>query len=421
MNAVWDPDEGNVLASKLNPIRSPDEIIGDLVANPVFPEGIEEAPPHIRLHYLMRLRELHVPSQPDQDLWRTIELMVRENYRGRDPRLNTTWADISGEVPLLRSPVSPPLAASVGGPSGSGKSQGVLRCLRGCLGAQFHIHDSFPGLHGPVLQLVYLCVEVPPSGKASDLALALMKASKRATGTDRFDRWLAMQVLKQPMQALEEWHQWAVSHFLGILHLDEVQNFFKLQSLKQRLTRTGTSGEPELSVREDQAIRWFLSIVNKGQYAVLASGTNDGINALGHRFSTLSRLTSMGYHGYKPFRDAEDPAFFLIFLPPLIACQLTRKKLELTPDLAALIFQLTAGVQRIIVTLWFAAQRVALSLNHDELRFEHLRHASQTLLAPLAPAVAALLSDDPNKLRLYEDFVRAVDPSIWIASSSPTP
>jgi len=388
--------------------------MADLIANPVFPEGIEDAPHHIKPHYLMRLRALHVPSQPDQDLWRTIELMVRENYRERDPRLNTTWADLSGEVPLLRSPDSPPLAAAVGGPSGTGKSQGVKRCLRGCLGKQHHIHDPFPGLHGPVLQLVYLSVEIPPSGKAGDLALALMKASKRATGTDRFDGWLAKQVLKLPMQALEEWHDWAVSHFLGILHLDEVQNFFKLQTLKQRLQRTGKSGEPELSVREDQAIRWFLSIVNKGQYAVLASGTNDGINALGHRFSTLSRLTSMGFHAYEPFRDADDPAFVLVFLPPLVACQLTRKKLKLTTKLAAEIFQLTAGVPRIIVTLWLMAQRVAFSLRHDELRLEHLRHASQTLLAPLAPAVAALLSDDPDKLRHYEDLVRAVDPSIWI-------
>lgn len=415
MNDSWDPDEGNILASKLHRIKTPEEVLADLIANPVFPEGIEDAPHHIRLHYLMRILALHVPSQPDQGLWRTIELMVREIYRCRDPRLNTTWADLSGEVPLLRLPDSPPLAAAVGGPSGTGKSQGVKRCLRGCLGKQLHRHESFPGLHGPVLQLVYLSVEIPASGKAKDLALTLMDASKEATGTDRFDEWLAKRVLKNPLQALEEWNSWARSHFLGILHLDEVQNFFKLQTLKQRLQRRGKSGEPELSVQEDEAIKWFLSIVNKGQYAVLASGTNDGINALGRRFSTLSRITSMGFHAYDPFLDADDPAFLLVFLPPLVACQLTKKKLKLTTTLAAEIFQLTAGVPRIIVTLWFMAQRVAFSLRHDELRLDHLRHASQTFLAPLAPAVAALLSNDPDRLRLYEDFVRAVDPSIWIA------
>jgi len=415
MKRVWDPYAGNVLVSKLRPIATPAEALAALISNPIFPKGLLAAPPHIRLHYLMTLRpNFHAPLQPDLRLWTSIDLMVRDNYRGRDPRLNTTWADLSGEVPLLRPAGSPPLAAAIAGPSGTGKSQGALRCLRNCLGSQFHIHESFPGLCGQVKQLVYLSAEVPASGKSGDLALNLMEASKTATGTNRFDEWFTKQKVKQPLQALDEWNKWAVSNFLGILHLDEVQNFFRLQSVKQRLQRTGRSGEPELSVHEDQSIKWLLSIVNRGQYAVLASGTNDGINALGRRFSTLSRLLSMGLHSFEPFRSADDPAFVKIFLPPLVACQLTRKKLPLTPGLARSIFHLTAGVQRIIVTLWISAQRVAFERGNDELQLEDLELASQTLLAPLAPAVAALRSGDPNRLRHYEDLIRLVDPSVWV-------
>jgi len=378
--------------------------------------GIETAPTHIRLHYLMRIRELHIASQADLQLWTTIDLMVRDVYRGRDPRLNTTWADLSGEVPHLRSPEDPPIAAAVLGPSGTGKSQGILRCFRGCLGDQIATHDAFPGLHGPVIQLVWLSVEVPPSGKAGDLALALMEASKRATGTDRFDEWFTKEKMRLPLRALNEWHQWAAGRFLGCLHLDEVQNFFRLQSIQQRMKRTAGGREPELSVQEDQALKWLLSIMNRGQYAVVVSGTNDGINALSRRFSTLSRLSSLGsFHPYEPFRGADDPAFCDFFLPPLIRCQLTKKKLELTPELAALLFKLTAGVPRLIVTFWLAAHRVAFERDKDELTLLDFDYASKTMLAPLAPAVLALASGNPERTRLYEDMVRTVDPSIWLA------
>lgn len=410
---LLDPYAGNVLCEGLNPTVGTKEAIKELSKRPVFPMGIETAPTHIRLHYLMRIRQLHIASQADLSLWTTIDLMVRDVYGGRDPRLNTTWADLSGEVPLLRDPESSPLAAAVLGPSGTGKSQGILRCFRGCLGKQVIPHASFPGLHGKVLQLVWLSVEVPASGKAGDLALALAEASKIATGTRRFDEWFTKERMKEPLKALNEWHQWAVGRFLGCLHLDEVQNFFRLQSIQQRKSRRGTNDEPELSVQEDRAIRWFLSIMNRGQYAVLVSGTNDGINALSHRFSTLTRLSS--FHIFEPFSGPDDPVFQEKFLPPLIACQLTRQKLELTTELADLLFRLTAGVPRIIVNFWFAAHRVAFERSGEDLSFGDFEHAAKTLLAPLAPAVLALRKGDPDRLRRYEDLVRAVDPSTWLA------
>jgi hypothetical protein len=35
------------------------------------------------------------------------------------------------------------------------------------------------------------------------------------------------------MRMLNEWLQVASIHFLGVLHLDEIQNFFRIQSLNR--------------------------------------------------------------------------------------------------------------------------------------------------------------------------------------------
>lgn len=103
-SSVMNPYAGNVLDAGLRPIVAREEAIKILRVIPDFPSELKAAPPHIRLHHLMRVRELHVPAQSELALWRGLDLMVRDCYRRRDPRLNTTWADISGEVPYMRQP-----------------------------------------------------------------------------------------------------------------------------------------------------------------------------------------------------------------------------------------------------------------------------------------------------------------------------
>ena len=44
-------------------------------------------PYYLRLHYLMNLRDLHIPSKEGASLFATSDLMIRQSYRYRNPAL----------------------------------------------------------------------------------------------------------------------------------------------------------------------------------------------------------------------------------------------------------------------------------------------------------------------------------------------
>lgn len=406
-----DPYAGNPLVSGLGEIPSRESAIKALTYLPQTPPSMDGIDRSTRLHYLMDVRDLHIPPLIERQLLETTDLMLRQGYRYRDPRNASTWRSISGEK--MPGPILLPsaFAASVEGLSGVGKTQGCLRSLHR-LPAQVVPHESFPRLVNGLTQVVWLSVEVPASGKASDLARALMEAWDNATNGDRFEKWLAKDKIPDGMKALDEWRQVAVSHFLGVLHLDEIQNLFKLGSLKQRKERSGLSGAPELSVVEDQVLRWLLYLTNSGQIPLLVSGTPDGIGALTKRLSTLERITTLGYHAFEPFSDPKQTDFTKIFLRQLGRYQYVKTPLAVDENLARMIVELTGGVQRIIIALWIAAHRVAFERKDDDLRLTDFTTAANTWLAPLSNAVAALRSGDPGKMNRYEDLIQR-DTSFW--------
>jgi hypothetical protein len=370
-------------------------------------------PKHIRMHYLMDVRDFHFPHLPERRLVDTVSLMVRQGYKYRDPGRVSTWGAISGEAELRGIVLPQAAGASVEGISGVGKTQGCLRALMQF--PQSVLHDSFPRLTGRLQQTVWLSVEVPASGKAIDLARALMQAWANATGSTRFDNWLSQTRIADGMRALDEWRQVAVSHFLGILHLDEVQNLFQLKSLRQRKSRQGKEDAPELSIVEDQVLRWLLHLTNSGQIPLLVSGTPDGIGALSRRLSTLQRLNGVGYHAFDPIVPG-GPGLKLdtSFMGQLARYQFVRDPVVMDEGLLKLIVDLTGGVQRIVIALWVAAHRVAFEQRDDALRPEDFVTAASTWLAPLIPAVAALRSKDPQRLSKYEDLT-VRDTAFWAA------
>lgn len=410
-SAVRDPYAGNVLIQGLGEIQSPKDSLAALIYLPPRPGAMEGVPRHVRLHQLMDARDLHIPSLVERQLQQTIGLMVRQGYKYRDPRLSTTWAAISGESQRRGILLPQATAASVEGLSGVGKTQACLRCLHG-FPRQVIAHESFPRMEGGLQQPVWLSVEVPPSGKAGDLARALMEAWRHATGSNRFDSWLAKEKMTDGMRALDEWRQVAVAHFLGILHLDEVQNLFKLGSLKQRTDRKGAGEAPSLSIVEDQVLRWLLYLTNSGQIPLLVSGTPDGIGALTKRLSTLERLNTVGYHPFEPIRLTTGKELESSFLGVLARYQYVRKPVKMDDTLARLIIDLTGGIQRIIIALWVAAHRIAFERTQDDLRIEDFTKAASTWLAPLAPAIAALQTKDASKMSRFEDLVRR-DTTFW--------
>ncbi|ADL56907.1 AAA family ATPase [Gallionella capsiferriformans] len=414
-SSSFDPYAGNILTQGLGPILSRQQALAKLTYLPPFPpRNISNVPKHIRMHLLMTLRDFHIPSMEGGRLVETIDLMIRPSYRYRDPKSAQTWGMIGGEPLLHKTPRAPAAAAAVVGHSGSGKTEAILRGLN-LYPQQVITHNTFPHFVGKHQQVVWQSIDVPASGRASDLAANLMIAWDETIakhfppGTPpRFEAALAKE-RREGSKMLDEWQQVASSHFLGLLHLDEVQNFFRLQSLEKRKKRTNETGGLELSIIEDLCLKRILTLTNTCQMAVLLSGTPDGIGALNKRLSNTERVVSSGYHPFPIFENAESTSFYKVFLVPLGNYQFVQKRLEVNSEFAALIIELTGGVPRIIIALWIAAHRIAFEREEDDLRTDDFIRAAATYLAPIAPAIAALRSKDPKRMSRYEDLIALDD------------
>lgn len=406
-----DPYEGNILIAGLGPLRSREEVGINLTELPPYPlKSITQLPAHVVLHYLMELRDLHLPCIEDMRLRETIEMMVRQNYRYMNPKTAMAWATISGDNQKPKNPRAPPFGGLVEGHSGTGKTEAILRCLN-LYPSQVINHKSFPHLQGSHQQVVWLSVDAPASGKSSDFATELMHAWDKAAGGNRFAESIS-RVRPDGTKMLEEWRQVASAHFLGILHIDEVQNFFKLATLKKRKNKSSILMAPELSIVEDKTLKWILTLMNTWHIPIILSGTPDGIGAITRRLSNTERFVTSGYHLFQNFQSASDPQFIKFFLNQLGEYQYVSQKLTVDTELAELIIELTGGIQRLIIALWIAAHRVALERNKGDLLLEDFKKAARTYLAPVAPAVAALRSNDPNRMSVYEDLFPR-DSAFW--------
>lgn len=406
-----DPYAGNLLTAGLGPLRSRLDVMTQLLELPSLPRSMNGMESHVALHYLMAVRDFHIPKIEDCRLHESVELMVRQNYRYRDPASAQTWSMISGEPQTGLARIhAPGFLAAAEGHSGTGKTQAILRAF-GTYPKQVIQHPSFPRMQGGHVQVVFLSVDAPPSGRGVDLAVALMHAWEKATGSTRFASSLQRE-RRDGMKMLDEWRQVACAHFLGVLHIDEIQNFFKLAALKKRGLRAGTKDAPELSIVEDQVLKWILTLVNTWQIPLFVSGTPDGIGALTRRLSNTQRIVTCGYHPFHHFEKASDPEFRDIFLKKLGRYQYVQQKLVVGDELGALIIELTGGIQRLIIALWIAAQRVALERNKGNLLIDDFKKAASTFLAPVAPAVAAFRSKDPVRMSKYEDLMPR-DGAFW--------
>jgi len=412
----FNPYGDNILIKDLGPILDRDQVYKRLLTVPSVPTEITRARKLERLHHLMSsLLDLHIPSLESVRIYETIDLHLRQSYRYRDPATAKAWQQINGEPNIAFNHRSPAMASAVVGNSGTGKTETILRTLE-MYPHQVITHKKFPNLVGQHHQVAWLSVDAPSSGKSADLAENLMIAWDNLLEQNvpnyipRFTDSLA-RTKRDGLRMLNEWRQVALTGWLGFLHMDEVQNYFKLATLKQRRNNQRDEKPSELSIVEDQCLKWILSFLNTAQIPVMFSGTLDGIGALTKRLSTTQRISTGGYHKLLTFTSSNLNAWE-IFFETLLNYQYVKHPISDPEQLSKLILELTAGVPRIIIALWFAAHRVAFERREDSLKLEDFEKASNTLMAPLKPAIAALNSGDPEKMSRFDDLLPR-DDGVW--------
>lgn len=396
------PYANNALIDACGPILSPPEVAKRLLHRPPKPTmTISDSSRHFAEHDMANLWRLHVPTDAGIALAQSIDVLLRQGYVHRNPAKPATWRRIYMQDSAdEHCPVQ--LAACVVGLSGAGKTSALERALS--LKPQVVIHQRIPQLLNPVQQLVWLKVDVPGSGKIGDLVESLSRAADAALGTSYTSAILSGRTRRGAAMA-HEWLARMACHFPGVIVLDELQNLFKIETKAVRKRAGSAADRPLLRIVDDEALKFILTLTNTTKIPFVGCGTPDGIAAFGTRMSTAQRLLTGGYHRIDPEPSMERGFFRRRLLKCLEGYQWLPGKLKITPEIAEEIYRMTAGVPRICVMLWIHAQRRALASKAPSLSLEHLRHAAANALAPLQPAVEALLSQLPDRLARYEDLL----------------
>ena len=397
----------NILIEACGTPLSPSEIAKRLTYLPPHPCKGDQVPPHFRRHQVASILRMHIPTAAGIGLVQGIDLMMRQGYVHRRPSDAATWRFIYSGGGFDSEFSAVQLAATVTGISGAGKTTAIERAL-----AQWHqvvVHEKFPGLVGPVRQLLWLKIDVPGSGKIVDLVESLVRATDRALGT----QYAAELLGGRPKRGASLAHEWlgkVACHFPGLLVLDEIQNLFKIEALRVRRSyeKKDLTTRPPLRIADDETLKFVLTLTNTSKIPILVCGTPDGINAFGTRMSTAQRLVTAGFHHIPHTGSSDDNYFRKILFPRLCEYQWFEERLPATDGLRKLIHNLSGGVPRIYIALWIHAHYHALARSAKCLNVEDFHHASLNALGPLRPAIEVLLSNDPRRLMLYEDMMPVI-------------
>ena len=398
----------NVLIEACGPILSPGQLARQLTRMPARPkEDVSSLPRHILVHEPPNICRMHIPTKAGLELAQAIDVMIRQGYVHRKPSSPLTWQRIYDGPPPDTAELPIQLGASVVGLSGSGKSRAIERALS--LKQQVIIHERFPHMAGAVQQILWLKIDVPPSGTLTELVRAMAEATDRALGSDygvqfRRARESAWSMARRWLKVIE-------GHFLGVLVLDELQNLFKLETKAVRSAQRSGGDRPPLRIKDDEALKLILTLTNSSMIPVVVCSTPDGMHAIGSRMSTSQRLVTSGFHHIQHATTAEDEHFRKFLFPRLVDFQWLPQRLTATDELRSTFHRLTAGIPRIAMALWVLANQRAISRGAQGLTAEDLEQVAATSLGPLQPAVQALLSHDPRRMRLYEDLLPVIWPS----------
>ena len=397
----------NILMRGCSAPLDPLEIAKRLLYLPPTPEASGAVDRELVEDLVADIFRMHIPTPASIELAQTIRFMLVQGYVHRDPAKPATWRRIYSSIGEHAACSSIQLGAVVTGVSGAGKSTAIERALQ--LFPQVVRHTSMPGLAAPNPQLLWLKVDIPSSGKIRDLVGSLARATDEALGTS-CERELFSDRRQSGTELAHRWLKKVSCNFLGVLVLDEVQNLFKIQTKAVRTAKSSrsTSGPPALRIVDDEALKFLLTLSNSAKIPTLYCATPDGTAALSTRMSTAQRMLTAGFHTIPHALSADDDFFRKRLFPVLCRYQWFPRRLVPSDELRRLVFDLSGGVPRLTMMLWFHATRRVLQRRGDGLSLDDFVHASEHALAPLRPAVQALMSDDPRLMQQYEDLMASI-------------
>lgn len=381
---------GNPLIEALPQIRPPGEATMELANLPQIDLGKSRAlADYLRVYDIDTIDELYMPPPVAFELTPIVDQMIREGYVGRNPFHVPTQARLyqTAELLKLQKAHTDPLQGmlSLEGHSGMGKTRLVRTILRSF--PQSIRHKLHEGKTFNQTQIVWLSVDAPIGGSIKGLLLRLLSELDAAVGqAGSPTSYETVHANSSIDKLIGVFAQAAATHFLGILHIDDLQ----------RVTESNTGRK--------LVVQTMIQLANVLKCPVIFSGTPETMELLGETFEVARRTTKNGSFTLSRPLSSEDPFFARLFKEAM-RYQWLDQPINPTPELRNQLYQMSAGITSVFLFLHKQAQKYALSKGDKELKFAHYTQVYRARLKPLRKALNELRKGGPNGAQQFEDFL----------------
>jgi len=376
---------GNPLIEALPPILSEATAI-ELISN--FPQPVDPKELSLegatRIHCIDRLRTVVQPFLLHLELEALFSLLIRRGYVGRNPMSPATVRhlhSLSGAQRYHDAFKSTAETFTVVGLSGIGKSTALHAILS--LYPQTIRHERYEGRQFVHTQITWLKLDCPRDGSLAGFCQQFFYAVGDALGDKDYHKRYRHRNINDALQQME---QVASTFFIGALLIDELQNL--------HLAKTGG---------KESMLNFFLHLVNNIGIPVVFGGTNSMISLFSEVMRTARRVCGAGTLEFKRFE--KDDEEWRLLVENLWSYQWCKQTAELTDEILDTLYEHTQGVTDFLVKLLVLSQRYAVQSGSECLTAETLVKVSNSKMQILKPALSALRSRDPKRMRQFDDLL----------------
>lgn len=342
------------LMGKLPEMKIGNDLISELSIIPEYDETIRRESPTVRLMALSDLYSLYIPSQMSLEIYNKLylalirsmqkkytQMAIRQQYENHKAMQNKSYSGILGGSDSF----------TIIGTSGIGKSSAISRAI------SLITENRIIEVEKPHTKIIpCLIVQCPFDSSVKGLLLEILRKVDEELETSYYlnavkSRALTTDTLIGSVSTI------ALNH-IGLLVVDEIQNVVNskngkslIGSLTQLINNSGISicmvGTPESTAFFEQAMQ-------------LA------------RRSVGLQYTTMAYDDY-----------FQSFCKVLFQYQYVKQKTEISPVITEWLYEHSAGVVSVVVSLVHDAQEIAIITGKEILNIETLNKAYKQRLSLL--------------------------------------
>jgi energy-coupling factor transporter ATP-binding protein EcfA2 len=340
---------GNPLIEAIEVILTESMLIDKLTHKPNFDDCFWEVGELFQQVLLKRMDSIHIPSRYVFSLYNKFMSLILDGYSKYSPMSPETTKLLMSEAQSIRQDTSlsqrsidrtTAPSVLVHGHSGAGKTKTIRSVLN--VIPQVIEHHEYEKKPFRQDQLVWVSFDLPSTPSTKGLALNFFSAVDDALGTDYYEQWKDKSHVSVERH-LGQMRIIALTHHLGLVHIDELQFLLKYRKYKEA---------PSFTTIE--------ALFNKLGIPIVLSSTTSGRNIFlsdSQRpdFTTTRRLLTD--REYQISLCKVDSPFYQSFFEALFPAELCTGGIQPGKQFKELFHYLTCGLPAMMTRL--------ASLHHD--------------------------------------------------------